>query len=388
MGPFLLATLLTAILYFVVSWERASTREIHITSGASMTLANLTTVDINGQLHFMTIRTAADAESVNKNNVPVLLILHGGPGATDIPFLYEADYLLEEHFIVVHYDQRSAGKSCRYYNWKGGSNLTLQQHVDDGVAIVENLRGKFQQDKIYIAGGSWGSMLALTMAHQHPELFHFVAVHGTLVDGLSNDLISREFILSKFPHANVPMPPHGDRVKDINRHTRWLVRANGAFYQNPLEGLAQYIPSVAQWALHFTYTRHLLASPEYSYGDTLRFQFCHHQTTKQMALEVQNFNAYQRAKEINVPVLFLHGRQDHLCVVELVEDYYQALQAPWKRFVWFEQSGHFPDREEARLFQETLISIFFGNNQQNMQGMDDKDTQGDQERTKDVHSEL
>jgi len=42
---------------------------------------------------------------------PVLLWLHGGPGSAQMPLAHKYDERIEEEFVVVHWDQRGAGKS-------------------------------------------------------------------------------------------------------------------------------------------------------------------------------------------------------------------------------------------------------------------------------------
>jgi pimeloyl-ACP methyl ester carboxylesterase len=48
-----------------------------------------------------------------KESNPVLLFLHGGPGVPIIPFVRDFDVYatLQEHFVMVYWDQRGAGKS-------------------------------------------------------------------------------------------------------------------------------------------------------------------------------------------------------------------------------------------------------------------------------------
>ena len=97
----------------------------------------------------------------NSIDLPILLVVHGGPGGTDIPFAkpYSA---LEENFLVVHYDQRGA---CKSYILNRNlpdfqAKLTLKNHVEDAIAVAKWLLENYgeKRKKIFLFGGSWGSM--------------------------------------------------------------------------------------------------------------------------------------------------------------------------------------------------------------------------------------
>jgi pimeloyl-ACP methyl ester carboxylesterase len=56
-----------------------------------------------------------------------------------------------------------------------------------------------------------------------------------------------------------------------------------------------------------------------------------------------------------VPVYFLEGRHDHEAPSVLAERYHQALRAPSKTLVWFEDSAHFVNTEEADAFNRFFV---------------------------------
>ena len=85
-------------------------------------LASLEKVTLGGVDQWILIR----AQDTSK---PVLLILHGGPGGSQMPWvdLFQPAEL-EENFVVVQWDQRGAGKSFH-------ADLTVDDlQVDDFVA--------------------------------------------------------------------------------------------------------------------------------------------------------------------------------------------------------------------------------------------------------------
>lgn len=62
-----------------------------------------------------------------------------------------------------------------------------------------------------------------------------------------------------------------------------------------------------------------------------------------------------RASRLKVPVDLVEGRWDLNASPALVKQYYLALHAPQKQFVWFERSGHNVPFQEPSRFNSFLI---------------------------------
>ena len=61
------------------------------------------------------------------------------------------------------------------------------------------------------------------------------------------------------------------------------------------------------------------------------------------------------APEIRVPVYFLEGRFDYEAPAVLAALYFEQLRAPRKALIWFEQSAHFVNTEEADKFNKFFV---------------------------------
>ncbi|MDW3647573.1 MAG: alpha/beta fold hydrolase [Bacteroidia bacterium] len=100
----------------------------------------------------------------------VVIVLHGGPGVEHSYLRPEFDRL-KEVAKVIYYDQRGCGKSDQgrlsYYYW---------DHMADLERVIKHhAKGK----KVFIASSSWGSLLALMYAYNHPE-----DIKGLILSGL------------------------------------------------------------------------------------------------------------------------------------------------------------------------------------------------------------
>jgi proline iminopeptidase len=87
------------------------------------------------------------------------VVLHGGPGA-------HHDYLLPG------FDALARGRELVYYDQRGGGRSPVAREVPVGwteqVADLEALRERWGLDRLTLAGYSWGGLLALLYALEHP----------------------------------------------------------------------------------------------------------------------------------------------------------------------------------------------------------------------------
>jgi pimeloyl-ACP methyl ester carboxylesterase len=118
--------------------------------------------DINGVEQWVAIR-GRDTRN------PVLLFLHGGPGAGNASSMPMYDAWTED-FTVVLWDQPGSGATGKRHTANQG-DLSVDRYVNDGVALAEQLRRRFGQRRIVLVGISWGTRLGLMMVRRRPELF-------------------------------------------------------------------------------------------------------------------------------------------------------------------------------------------------------------------------
>jgi pimeloyl-ACP methyl ester carboxylesterase len=182
-------------------------------------VASLESLELGGTDQWVLIR---GADTTN----PVLLRLHGGPGAAEMPLVRRYNGDLEEHFVVVAWDQRGAGKSNR--RGFDEATMTVDQFLRDAHELTQHLKKRFGQERIYLLGHSWGTQLGSRLAARHPEdYWAYVGVsqlvaherstkiaHVWLADrlraqGRSRDLVRLE-ALGPPPYAD-----HGDYVHFI-----------------------------------------------------------------------------------------------------------------------------------------------------------------------------
>ncbi|WP_428654511.1 alpha/beta fold hydrolase [Runella sp.] len=120
----------------------------------------------------------------------VVIALHGGPAATHQYLRPEFDGL-SKAAQVIYYDQRGCGKSQQAtgYHWK--------EHVKD----LDRVINRFAKDKkVFLAGSSWGTFLAMLYTYTYPEKVKGLILSGTVSwegKGLDSITIGRYTV----PHA-------------------------------------------------------------------------------------------------------------------------------------------------------------------------------------------
>jgi proline iminopeptidase len=100
------------------------------------------------------------AETFGDPASPVVIVIHGGPGA-DYRSLLPLQALSDQYFVVF-YDQRGTGLSPRV----NPEEITMASTLADLDAIVDHYS---EGRKVNLVGHSWGAMLASAYLGQHPN---------------------------------------------------------------------------------------------------------------------------------------------------------------------------------------------------------------------------
>ena len=151
-------------------------------------IAEVVTMNINGLNQKMIIRGRDSTK-------PVLLYLHGGPGDPEFPFVLKFNPEIENLFVVCYWDQRGAGLS--YSKNIPPETMTLSQFVDDAGKVSEYLIHRFNREKIYLLGHSWGSMLGSFAANKFPGYYYALISVGQVADQKRSERISYNFVLKQ-----------------------------------------------------------------------------------------------------------------------------------------------------------------------------------------------
>src|SRR5689334_5590654 len=90
--------------------------------------------------------TQLHSEAFGDRNDPMVIFLHGGPGA-DYRNGMNVKALVNNHYYVVFYDQRGSGLSKRHPK----DSYSVQVMLDDLTAVIEHYRSSPTQ-KIFLFG--------------------------------------------------------------------------------------------------------------------------------------------------------------------------------------------------------------------------------------------
>ncbi|WP_242853028.1 alpha/beta fold hydrolase [Pseudobacteroides cellulosolvens] len=350
LGTWTVTLVINLLILIALSQKMSYTPPILDNSGKVLegSIAELSQIDINGSKQWITIRG-------NSTQKPILLFLAGGPGGSQLAATRIELKELEKHFIVVNWDQPGSGKSFNAVNKK---ELTVQRYINDGIELTKYLEKRFNKDKVYVVGESWGSALGLFLVKERPELYYGFIGTGQMVNFLETEKMDYELakkrakengdldVVEKL-NKQGPPPYYGSDV--TWKAASYLMYLSNEMARNPKISNAGYN----------TFSE--VGAPEYGIYDKINYFRGVVTTFNHVYPQLYNKDLRNEAVKIDVPVHFLIGRHDINAPTVLAEDYYNKLMAPFKELVWFEHSGHDPWRNESDKFVQSLINISLKN---------------------------
>ncbi len=272
-------------------------------------MADTTTRQVRG-VEILERRSGSGSETV---------VLHGGPGASH-------DYLLPG------FDALAEGRTLIYYDQRGGGRSPVARGVPVGwrehVADLDALRAEWGLARLTIAGYSWGALLALLYAIEHPDRVEKLA----LVSPAPVWRAARDRFEAEFARRNAD-----PALQEERRALResGLREADLAAYQRRLFELSVvpyfHDPARARDLTPFRITG---------------------RTQQEVWESLGEFDLRPALRTLGKPTLILHGESDPI-PLDAAEEAAACLGAAFHRV---ERCGHVPYVERPDAFAEVVGS--------------------------------
>jgi proline-specific peptidase len=261
---------------------------------------------------------------------PVILLLHGGPGAPSdylVPLMDLANY----GYRVVRYDQLGSRRSDKPDD---PSLWSVARFVDE----VETVRRELGLGEIHLIGQSWGSFLALEYALHHQRnlrslvLYSGAASTAQCIEGMNTlrALLPAESVAALSRHEATGETSHPEylaAIAELYRRHLCRIEPFPPLMQESMDNMALPVYTTMWGPNEFTCTGNLFA-----------------------------WERRNRLHEIAVPTLILCGRYDEV-VPACSETMHNGI--PGSELVIFENRSHSAHFEEPDAFFPVLRSFLW-----------------------------
>ncbi len=264
----------------------------------------------------------------DEDSKPALLFLHGGPGNSVISYANKFTDQLQKHFVVVLWDQRESGETKKLNS--SSQPLTVSLFQSDAAEVINFLRERFHQDKIYLAGHSWGGFLALQVAAHNGDLLFGCFATAPMVHQVESEQLSLQ------------------KMKDIA-----LKQKNAAAIED-LNKIQIPFENGEQLYFHRKWLNELIDQRKAPFGKKYVENWA--ATWLPIFNEASAIDFNVAAPEMKCPIYFLVGAKDYQTNFEITKRYFENLKAPKKELFWFNESAHLLNLTESKKFQQVIIS--------------------------------
>lgn len=293
-----------------------------------------------------------------KKTNPVIISLHGGPGSpsTYVDYVFFDD--LTDDYTVACWDERGCGRSYYRNSKKEPDNrrLSINQQLEDLDELVDYLRERFGQEKVIIMGHSYGTVLGTQYSLAHPDKVSAYIGIGQVVNerGFFGDIFAYEDALEK--------------AREMGDDTTELEQAFNDFFANTstpnLMALRQKTQKYHQAEVKKNLTLLSAITSPYIGVDDVRWYLLelavisgnskYVELQAPLMVEISMFDAGEKDKFYQIPVLFLSGSDDWVCPVGLIQEYSEVIRAPYKDMYLVQGCGHSP---QLQLSEDTANAV-------------------------------
>lgn len=284
---------------------------------------------------------------------PVVLFLAGGPGGSERGAMRNHLQELERTFTVATWDQRGTGTS--YPALDPTDTLTLDEQVEATLEVTDHLRDRFDQDRIYLLGQSWGSTLGVLAVQKAPERYAAFVGVGQMVSQLATDRIFYEDTLAWARRTG------DDRLAEKLRsigpppYVDMLDYETALSYEHEVYPYDHSANSEGQGGFSENFI-----VPEYTLTDQVHLLGAFMDTFAVLYPQLQEIDFRETATRFEIPMFFVQGAHEADGRAEPFDEWYPMVSAPTKDLVVLGTSGHRPMFEQpdefVRYMNDTVLA--------------------------------
>jgi pimeloyl-ACP methyl ester carboxylesterase len=290
----------------------------------------------------------------NKNN-PVLLVCGGGPGIPE--YLLESFYpsVLTKHFVVVYFDYRGTGLS---YQKVDPDSIDTERYLKDVDVITDYLINRFDKEKIYLMGHSFGTYIGLNVSKTHPEKYEAYLAVSQIASTMESEYIAYDYMLEEYKKQK-----DSSMVSKLEKYP--IRESNEIFDKYASSGVRD--KAMHKLGVGTTRKMHSVISELFfpslrikAYTVNERINIWKGKKASndfKVSDESHAFNAFNEVKSLEIPIYFFAGKYDYTCAESLQRKYYEFVDAPKKKYFLYENSAHSPIFEEYDKTDEYIKKI-------------------------------
>ncbi len=279
---------------------------------------------------------------------PVLLVLHGGPGAS-YTVLTPDLRCWERFFTVVQWDRRGVGKTLGRHGRRGGA-VTFERMQADCIELRAVLEQRFPGRPVVLLSSSAGTMVGLPLAATHPSLFAaYVAAD------FNPGLAACEAVSGPATRAWAKVNASASERRFLDRlgdqPTQWEVRRYQrlAMLRDRSAGPGRTLSAI--------FLPRMLRSPTHSWSDLRDLVRGLSSATHELFEQMVAFDAAAVAPALELPFVIVQGADDVQTPVTAARTYFDLVSAPTKQFLVLPGRGHMGAFVDPEAVLETLRGL-------------------------------
>lgn len=261
---------------------------------------------------------------------PPVFIVHGGPGM-DHTYLLSAMNELADTHRLIYYDQRGSGKSDAELNCE---SINMDNFVED----LEKLRLAFKYEKITLIGHSWGGLVALEYAMQHPQHLQSLIL-------MNSTPASTKQIEHYYENLDHRLEPISDQLATLESSSEFNKRAPEAISHYLHLILQKYFWDETKCKLLPRSICRQTAANFSTIGGLMETDY------------LADFDIREEIAKITCPTLVIHGDFDPI-PEKYADEIHQAIKG--SQYLLIARCGHFPFIEQPYALFRAINSFLKG----------------------------